>query len=352
MTQSPPDLQPSLGLIKGEWVVVRSEQEILATLDEYGRFDGLPFMPEMLAYCGQRIRVGRTAHKTCDTIKTYTNRRMHNAVHLEGIDCNGSGHDGCGARCPIFWKEAWLERDTKSHRSLLTRLRSMVLQERRRTTDQAPGCRKVDLEAHARKLDADGSITYTCQATELRAATVPLGKLDWRQYVQDLASGNVSLGFMLKAAFFASLRKTFALGPGYRLKRRAYRALQHLLGGPPIADEFGTLDKTPTAQLDLKPGERVRVKPYSEIVKTLSKSQRNRGMWFDNEMLPYCGQSFDVLSRVDRLVDEKTGKMLPMKNDCIILENVICRAACSDRRLFCPRQLYPFWREIWLERAD
>jgi hypothetical protein len=157
---------------------------------------------------------------------------------------------------------------------------------------------------------------------------------------------------MLNAAFFALLRKSFKVGPGFRLKHRIYRTLQRAFKGPPIVHKWGQLDKTPTNELNLQPGETVRVKPYSEIVETLSKSQRNRGMWFDDEMLPYCGETHRVLSRVEKIVDEKTGKMLPMKTPGIILEDVICRAACSHGRLFCPRQLYPFWREIWLERAD
>ena len=47
---------------------VRSADEILGTLDEHGRLDGLPFMPEMLEFCGRRVRVQSRAHKTCDTI--------------------------------------------------------------------------------------------------------------------------------------------------------------------------------------------------------------------------------------------------------------------------------------------
>jgi hypothetical protein len=39
----------------GEMVEVRSKEEILATLDERGRLHGMPFMPEMLQYCGQRF---------------------------------------------------------------------------------------------------------------------------------------------------------------------------------------------------------------------------------------------------------------------------------------------------------
>src|SRR5262245_45039589 len=47
------------------FALVSSEAEILATLDERGAIDGLPFMPEMLAYCGKRLRVELRADKTC-----------------------------------------------------------------------------------------------------------------------------------------------------------------------------------------------------------------------------------------------------------------------------------------------
>src|SRR5215475_13657598 len=42
-------LYPNAGLRPGEMIEVRSLPEILATLDERGCLDGLPFMPEMAA---------------------------------------------------------------------------------------------------------------------------------------------------------------------------------------------------------------------------------------------------------------------------------------------------------------
>src|SRR5689334_21416402 len=93
----------------GDWVEVRSAAEILATLDQEARLDGLPFMPEMLQFCGKRFRVGASAHKTCDTISTFKGRRMRDAVHLAGLRCDGQGHGGCQASCLIFWKHAWLK---------------------------------------------------------------------------------------------------------------------------------------------------------------------------------------------------------------------------------------------------
>ena len=92
----------------GDTVEVRSEQEILRTLDEDGKLDGLPFMPEMLGFCGQRYRVRARAHKACDTIDWQQYRRMENAVHLEELRCDGSAHGGFQAGCLLFWKEAWL----------------------------------------------------------------------------------------------------------------------------------------------------------------------------------------------------------------------------------------------------
>jgi hypothetical protein len=81
----------SLGLCAGDWVEVRNIEEILATPDGRDGLDALPFMPEMLQYCGRRFRVVKSAHKAGDTILTSRNRRMKNAVHLEGLRCDGSG---------------------------------------------------------------------------------------------------------------------------------------------------------------------------------------------------------------------------------------------------------------------
>src|SRR4029450_10299473 len=41
----------------GDWIEVRSRDEILGTLDADGRLEGMIFMPEMLQFCGRRFRV-------------------------------------------------------------------------------------------------------------------------------------------------------------------------------------------------------------------------------------------------------------------------------------------------------
>jgi hypothetical protein len=95
----------------------------------------------------------------------------------------------------------------------------------------------------------------------------------------------------------------------------------------------------------------VRVKDHRAILETIDDRYMNRGLTFGAEMAPYCGGMFRVHSRVDRIIDEKTGKMIRMKNACIILEGVVCQARYNARMLFCPRATYAYWREIWLERV-
>ena len=92
----------------GDWVEVRSKEEILRSLDENGRLQELPLMPQMFQYCGQRFKVFKQAHKTCDTVTNTGGRWLTNGVHLD-LRCDGKAYGGCQAACLIFWKDAWLK---------------------------------------------------------------------------------------------------------------------------------------------------------------------------------------------------------------------------------------------------
>lgn len=81
---------------------------------------------------------------------------------------------------------------------------------------------------------------------------------------------------------------------------------------------------------------------------TLNEGRLNRGMGFDEEMSRYCGRTARVHSRVTRCLDEKTGRLLVMKNPCIVLEGIVCAGVYNAN---CPREFVSFWREIWLERV-
>lgn len=88
---------------------VRNELEILSTLDENGCLDGLPFMPEILQFRGQRFRIYKSAHKTCDKIQKTGLRRMKQVVYVDNLRCSAEFHSECEASCLLFWKEAWLK---------------------------------------------------------------------------------------------------------------------------------------------------------------------------------------------------------------------------------------------------
>jgi hypothetical protein len=103
--------------------------------------------------------------------------------------------------------------------------------------------------------------------------------------------------------------------------------------------------------LNLKSGELVRIKSYKEILATLDTKNKNRGLSFDAELVPYCGGTYRVRSSVTRFLDEKKGTMTRLKTPAVILENVWCKACYSDRRMNCPRSIYSWWREAWLERV-
>lgn len=334
-----------LKLIALDTVEVRSKDEILATLDRDGTLDALPFMPEMFQYCGRRFTVFKRADKTCDTIDKTGGRRMYDAVHLDGVRCDGSAHGGCEAACLIFWKEAWLKRHGGPAKT------AGAPNEARST-----GCTETDLARAANPSTVSTGErvepVYRCQTTQLKAATEPLAWWDIRQYARDLASGNVTLGRMIKSFVFTCYRMLLNTGVGYRALLMLYNRFQALRGKPRYPYLKGKLSKTPTGILDLKPGELVRIKSYEDILATLNPRNRNQGLSFDGEMVRFCGGTYRVEKRVNRILNEVTGQMMHFSNPCIILQDVYCRAELSDRRLFCPRSIYPYWREIWLERVN
>jgi hypothetical protein len=243
----------SLSLKAGEWVEVRTREEILATLDSNGSLDGLPFMPEMLAYCGRRLRVFKRAHKTCDTADKTGGRRMPDAVHLYGARCDGAAHGGCEAGCLIFWKESWLKRPSESGQSA------------QEPASASGSSRESMLEQSAYysgRGGPDADIRYRCQSTELTRATTLLPWWDVRQYLEDIVSRNVDAGALVRGASFSAFRKLIEIGIGYRALVRLYNYWARLAGVSSFPLRQGTLAKTPAGELGLQPGEWVRVKAF------------------------------------------------------------------------------------------
>jgi hypothetical protein len=333
----------------GDYVEVRSREEILATLDASGCIDGLPFMPEMLQFCGRRLHVAAVAHKTCDTARqTWKGRRLNRTVHLNSTRCSGADHGGCDAECNLFWKDVWLKKVGEV---------TNISKEGKREQDFVCGeetlrrntVRKEEASADAR--------LYSCQATEMYNATESLAWWDLRQYVFDIKTGNHSARRVARTLFLAALRKILPRIPfGYRMFERFLESMHLRLTGRPsprLEPELLDALQTPTRNIGLNPGEAVRIKEKKEIEATLGKKGKNRGLSFDpEEMAPYCGRIVTVKKAVKRIIDEPTGKMQEMKQPCIMLEGVVCRGEYARERLNCPRAIPSYWREIWLERVQ
>jgi hypothetical protein len=326
----------------GEWVEVKSKEEILATLDAQGSLEGMPFMPEMLRHCGQRIRVVKSAHKTCDTINKTGGRRMPAAAHLEGVRCDGSAHGGCQASCLIYWKDAWLKPVSQDSPPAGA------------SSDSQPddaGLAKYASSVH----EGENEPTYRCQATQLYAASTALSPLNPRQYWADVRSGNVPAREAVKFLFLAALYNLRRLGIGYRIAVGIHEYAHRKLVGRPAPYARGTVPAgtpTPLVVENLQVGDVVEVKPHAEILATLNSRNNNRGLSFDKEMVRYCGQQFRIGERVMRIVNEKTGKMMEFGRPSYILEGALCTGQYSERRLLCPRLITPYWREAWLKKVE
>lgn len=316
----------------GQTVRVRPAAEILATLDADGRHGGLPFMPEMLAFAGRELPIFKIAHKTCDMVnKNQTLREFDRTVHLVGARCDGSAHGGCQAGCLLFWREEWLEDND-----------GVAL-----AATPAPGTPGNDVTVSTLESDTererldDGTTLFRCQATELVNASRLLPKRKVQQYLTDIRSGNVGVGTvafgLLVSAFNKAQSISRALPERLRIKRGAFYPFYGGTGPGPRA--------TP---LDLKPGELVEVRSSDEIMPTLGPNNRNRGLWFDQEMLAWCGRRGRVLTKIEKIIDESTGRMLKLR-DCVVIQDMNCLGRFHG---FCPRSDYTYWREEWLRRVD
>lgn len=292
---------------KGEVVEVLPWNEIVRTLDENGSLDGLPFMPEMLPYCGRKLTVTQRLERTCEELEGGM-RRIRSVVFLNDLRCDGSAHGGCQKGCCFLWKDAWLRRPVEAMEE----------------NDGGPPVYPFPCSFDDQR--------YMCQSTELLRATSPISALDVASYFRDLRARTYGAAELLRIVYRAASHRIRC-----RLSHKSHRVLE------------GTCIQTTRRTLNLMPGEWVRVKSAEQIAETVNKRGKNRGLAFTVEMLPFCGRTFRVLRRLEKMIDERTGKLISLEGT-VILENVICDG-CHILRGGCPKQNYHYWREVWLERV-
>ncbi|MBN2580203.1 MAG: hypothetical protein JXB10_14535 [Pirellulales bacterium] len=334
--ESPPGVSPAAGrgasasrrrrFRRGDWVEIRSEAEIDATLDAEGKLAGLPFIPEMRRFCGRRFRVYRRAERIFLDHFYYV-ARLKNTVLLEGARCNGSAHADCQMHCLLFWKEAWLKPAAPGEESEVGGQGSEIRDQEAGPDAPHPACYVPSSNPPAERL--------CCQATELVRASRRLPWWDFRQYVRDVLDGEQTVGQLLGFFF-----------------QKIFRKLMRILGRrtpPPSPVSAATIPISATHEkLDLQPGEWVEIKSLPEILATLDTRQRHRGLGFAPEMAQFCGQRFRVAYRIERVILEWSGQFRRIR-DTVALEGVICDGQAYRN---CPRSCYLFWREAWLRRVE
>jgi hypothetical protein len=99
----------ALNLQPGDIVEVKSKEEILKTLDSWGKNRGLVFTAEMVRYCGNRFTVLKKLDKMINEA-TGELKVLANTVLLEGGTCDGKSHGGCQRMCQTYWRDIWLRK--------------------------------------------------------------------------------------------------------------------------------------------------------------------------------------------------------------------------------------------------
>lgn len=325
----------------GMRVRIKSESEILATLDPGGALDGLPFMPEMRRFCDSSLDVVADLNRI--HISGTGVRGICDTVMLEGARCDGDAHGGCGRACYLLFKKDWLSIPGQEDSSP-----SIA------SSAQAPAVWDYDLPP------CQG------QASALLSATYPLPVWDIRQYSRDMASGMWRPGDIMGMLLFhgnkhwSSYERIWDVGMrehsagnlmkmGLVVLKSNVKWCARKLVGSSIA--IPDAKPKPPAQnpLALQPGDRVRVKSRDEILAALDSKEKNRGLRFYGCMLKYCGGEYTVRQRVESLVDEITDKEIKGITNTVLLEDVTCDGI-SYRG--CPRECYWLWREAWLARVE
>jgi hypothetical protein len=300
----------------GDIVEVRGPQEILQTLDADGALDQLPFMPEMIAYCGKTFRVSRRVLNTCNS-GPYPDMRgftKDDVVLLDGLRCSGAGHDGCQKGCVIFWREAWLRKVENTAKS--------------NVPDSEKSKESDPLRARLKTLARPN--IYFCQASELLKVTKTLSRGERiANCFAEVRSGNCGLLEMIWRV---------AIWLTWKVRRVVFGIYAR-----------GDKKSTPTESLNLRPGERVEVKSMNSIIETLNETARNRGLLFFPNMRTLCGSERRVERRLDRIIVDGTGEMREVRNT-VYLEGSHC--GCPYMAFGgCSRGEFAYWREIWLRRS-
>jgi hypothetical protein len=157
-----------------------------------------------------------------------------------------------------------------------------------------------------------------------------MSRYDIGQDLRPLLSGNVSLGVYVLV-----------------LLTRLFNTIQQLRRGacfPFMSDRPMVDPSTQVSQYIPAVGQSVKVQDRAHIAQTLIKN-RTKGLWFDRDMVRFCGNASVVQQRVDHIIHEASGRMVKMKTPSWILRDM---TATGEFLRLCPQHEHIFWRDAWL----
>lgn len=330
---------------------MRSEGEILATLDQDGKLEGLPFTAEMWQFCGRQFTVRTRINRV--HIDGTGVRDIRNALILSEVRCDGQAHNGCQRACSLLFKDSWLTKAPPNG------INQSAVNPSNPRPETAGSLRNGDLPCQG-------------QGTVLTAATIPLAWWDLGPYIDDVVCRTYSLYEVATILLFRLNRKwrardpiwRFAFGPKtlVNLTRMALCVLRQNIAcllrlspspgqcAPEATDRQAPGSSKPTKRSPaLNPGDIVEVKCMEEILATLDEKEKHHGLGFCGSMLKHCGRRYRVLAPVSRLVDERTDKEVPRIRNTYLLEGAVCDGISY---LGCPRACYWMWRDAWLHKVE
>lgn len=335
---------------KGTVVRIRSEQEIERALTSEGTVEGVPFTYEHRLFCDSTHEVLSEVRSIL--VEGYGQRRIKDVYLLKGATCSGVAHRGCQRNCLLFFRREWLEKPGTSEtgQSSVESLRGSIPAGSRYTAgiesgNALPSCQgQGDLLVRA---TIPWAFDIWQRIGQIFRAEIGIGEFmsvmlflwnklwDIEQPVWKLSTEK--FGKAVWVVIWFLLRQNI----GWRFKKFKIRNLgseQSKSSKEQLADI--------TEKMQLQPGERVRVRSREEIIATLGPNGKNRGLSFVGSMLKYCKREYTVMTRVERVIDERTSKLKTLTGS-VMLEGVICDGV-SYRG--CQRKCLWIWRDDWLER--
>ena len=100
------------GICPGDWVKVKSKDEIRKILDDREKYKGCMFIDEMYEYCGKTCKVLKVIDYFFDEARQKM-CKSQDTVILDGVVCSGRQRlykVSCDRNCFFFWHLVWLEK--------------------------------------------------------------------------------------------------------------------------------------------------------------------------------------------------------------------------------------------------